>query len=259
MSESRSEPLVHKYRFTVPDIPWKRDPSDRGEVIAIIPARGGSKGFPNKNLQLLADGRTLIRNTVETALLAKSVQRVVVSTDSPEIGWAAGPYAEVIHRPAHLSADWSPSEDALIHVLTTLRPEIDNLEAVVMLQCTSPTTTPEDIDACVDRVVSGQCDSMLSVVPRHQFVWMRNQGGRAHSVSYNPVGQRPRRQDAQQYVENGAVYVFRPWVLETYRTRLGGNIGLHVMHQAGAGIEIDSEEDLALLNWIITSGQEDRR
>jgi CMP-N,N'-diacetyllegionaminic acid synthase len=232
------DPRTH----TVPVMPWKRaDP----KVLGIIPARGGSKGIPMKNLAAL-DGRPLLAWTIEDARESK-ITTLAVSTDSEKIAQLASTMgAEAIQRPPELSTDHSPSEDALIHVLDVLGPSWD---VVVMLQATSPLRPPGDIDQAIEWVYGNVYDSVVSVVERHQFVWQSSPDG-AVSMSYNPTGQRPRRQDSIQFVENGSIYAFRPEMLQRYRTRLGGKIGL-LQQPWWCGYEVDEPRDLELLEWVL--------
>ncbi len=113
------------------------------EILAIIPARGGSKGIPRKNLQLLA-GRPLLAHTVGGGLAASTVTRVVVSTDDDEIAAVAGALgAEVVHRPAEISGDTASPSRPSLHVLDHLRDtEGYEPELVVFLQATSPIRRP---------------------------------------------------------------------------------------------------------------------
>src|SRR6185312_10262279 len=118
---------------------------------AVIPARGGSKGIPGKNLKRIA-GQPLIALSIQAAKRAKRVQRVIVSTDDPAIAEVAREHgAEVMVRPAELSTDAASSESALLHVLEQLeRTENYKPQLLVFLQCTSPLTEPEDIDGSVE-------------------------------------------------------------------------------------------------------------
>jgi N-acylneuraminate cytidylyltransferase len=220
-------------------------------VLAVIPARGGSKGLPRKNVRLLG-GKPLIAHTVTCALQAGSVQRVVVSTDDDEIGLIARQHgAEVIERPAALSGDTASSESALLHALDHLgggagyEPEL-----VVFLQCTAPLRKPEDIDRAVAHLRETGADSLLTVAPSHRFLW-RLEGGDFRPINYD-YRQRPRRQDrAPEYVENGSFYVFRPWVLRQLNNRLGGKITFYEMG-AWSSLDIDSEGDFALAELILS-------
>ncbi len=229
------------------------DVSER--ILAIIPARGGSKGVPGKNIRPLA-GKPLLQWTVEQALHARMVDEVLVSTDDTEIArvaWAAG--AGVVARPPELSGDLEPSESALSHALDAFR---DGRGAdprlVVFLQATSPLRGDTDIDRAIARLEETQADSLLSVCPSHSFLWKEEQG-LATPITHD-WRKRPRRQDmAAQYRENGSIYVFKPWVLREGGNRLGGRIALFPMAEI-AGIDIDSEWDFEAAERAMRAGKE---
>jgi len=219
-------------------------------VVAIIPARGGSQGVPRKNLRTLA-GLPLLAHTVRQALAARLVSRVVVSTDDAEIGAVAREYgADVIPRPPELATSDASSESVLLHALDYLgRGDSHEPGVIVFLQCTSPIRREDDIDRAIELFLERKADSLLSVVPSHRFLWHRPNGV-AQSINYD-VRARPRRQDMEpQYVENGSIYVLRPWVLRELRNRLGGKIELFVM-DSWSQVDIDSVEDFALCEWIL--------
>jgi len=219
-------------------------------VLAIIPARGGSKGLPRKNVRLLA-GKPLLAHTITCARAARSVTRVVVSTDDPEIAQVATEYgAEVVTRPAALSGDTATSESALLHALDVLQQREGYApELVVFLQCTTPLRRPADIDAAVERLRQAGADSLLTLVSTHRFLW-RLEDGEPRPVNYD-YRRRPRRQDrAPEYFENGSFYIFRPWVLRQLNNRLGGKITFHPMEER-SGVDIDSAEDLALCEMML--------
>ncbi|MGK7957339.1 MAG: acylneuraminate cytidylyltransferase family protein, partial [Crocosphaera sp.] len=114
--------------------------------IAIIPARGGSKGVPRKNVRLLA-GKPLIAHSIEDAQESSFVDQVYVSTDNPEIATISVEYgAKIIERPAELANDTASSESALIHGLQALEKQNINPDLLVFLQCTSPIRTGVEID-----------------------------------------------------------------------------------------------------------------
>lgn len=219
------------------------------ETLAIIPARGGSKGIPRKNVRPLA-GKPLIAHTIEHARQAHSVSRVVVSTDDPEIATVSQHYgAQVVWRPAEASGDTASSESALLHALDFLeQTEGYQPDLVVFLQCTSPIRRPKDIDQAVQTLLDEDADSLLSVVPFHLFIW-RLVDGQGQSVDYD-YHRRPRRQNRQpEYMENGSIYVFKPWVLRQFDNRLGGKIALYVM-DSWSSVDINTLRDLELCEWI---------
>src|SRR5690606_38380639 len=126
--------------------PSKRIPRTMPEVLALIPARGGSKSLPRKNVLPLG-GIPLIAHTIRAAQAAKCVSRVAVSTEDSEIAEIARQYgADVVKRPMELATDDSTSESALLHSLDYLEANEGYLPDILcFLQCTSPFTAPEDI------------------------------------------------------------------------------------------------------------------
>lgn len=225
-------------------------PIDHLTIAAIIPARGGSKGIPHKNIQLLA-GKPLIVYSIEQAQRARYLGRVFVSTDDEQIAQIsidAG--GEVINRPAELAVDQASSESALLHALSTWRSQGYDPDIVVFLQCTSPIRTALDIDAAVNQLVRNEADSLLSVVPSHRFVWTKKPDGSPQSVNFD-YRHRQRRQDMPaQYVENGSIYMFKPWVLEQEKNRLGGKMDLYIMPEEST-FDIDVPLDFELVEFIM--------
>lgn len=219
-------------------------------ILAIIPARGGSKGIPRKNVRLLA-GKPLIAHTIEQALGASSVTRTIVSTDDGEIASVSKEYgAEVVQRPAELATDTAASELALKHVLQYLEEaEGYTPDLVVFLQCTSPVRTSNDIDWAVQLLLDESADSLVSVTPWHGLNWVL-QDGEAKSVTFD-YRNRSRRQDMRsEFRENGSIFIFKPWVLNQLNNRLGGKIVLFEMNP-WTRFEADTLEDFALCEWIL--------
>ncbi len=220
------------------------------DVLAIIPARGGSRRLPGKNLLDVA-GRPLLVQSIEHAKAAKEVTRTVVSTDDPAIqavSFAAG--AEVILRPAEFSTDTATSESALLHVLDYLKDrERYQPDLVVFLQCTSPIREDGDIDRAIQRLLNTGADSLFSATASKWLLW-RSSGDSVHSFNYD-YRQRRREQDmADEWRENGSIYVVRPWVLRECGNRLGGKIISYEMNY-WSSFQIDSAEDLELCDWIL--------
>ncbi|WP_106397544.1 acylneuraminate cytidylyltransferase [Actinocorallia populi] len=210
-------------------------------VVCVIPARGGSKGVPGKNLARVG-GVPLVVRAVGAARRAGSVEEVLVSTDDTAIAAAAREAgARVVERPAGLSGDAATSESALLHALGTLpeRPEV-----TVFLQCTSPFVDPADLDAAVREVLDGASDVVFSALETHEFQWSRGEDGLSgvgHSAAF-----RPRRQDrAPHYRETGAFYVMRTDGLVEHGHRFFGRIGVRAVPAAHA-VEVDTPEDLAV-------------
>ena len=216
------------------------------KTLAIIPARGGSKRIPRKNV-LEVGGKALIVHTVNQAQNSDHINRVVVSTDDDEIAevsQCAG--AEVLRRPKALSIGTATSESALIHALDKLSDTHNYVpDELVFLQCTSPLRKPTDIDNAIDRFRILQLDSLFSVSRFRKYVWKLD-GQIPQSVNFDYQAERWREQDfPEQYEENGSIYVLRPWVLRSYNYRFGGRMGLYEMDSWGA-LQVDTPEDLVL-------------
>jgi YrbI family 3-deoxy-D-manno-octulosonate 8-phosphate phosphatase len=214
--------------------------------LAVIPARGGSKGVPRKNLRLLG-GKPLIAHTIEQARAASAVDQVVVSTDDDEIADVARRFgAAVIRRPADISGDTASSEAALLHALEVWRREGNpDPDLLVFLQCTSPLTRAADIDGTIRVLVEQNAACSLAVAPFYHFLWRFADDRTAVAINH-AAEHRPRRQDADsQFVETGAVYVMRREGFEAARHRFFGKIALYVMPEE-RHLEIDTPRDLEL-------------
>jgi len=222
-----------------------------GQCVAIIPARGGSKGIPRKNVRILA-GKPLLGWTILAAREAANVNRVFVSTDDREIADVAREFgAEVIWRPEEISGDTASSESALLHVLSELescegyRPEL-----VAFLQCTSPLTAAADIDGTINALRESRADTALSVAPFHYFVWMPDEDGSAIGVNHDKAT-RPRRQDRDaQYLETGAVYVMKTDKFKHTKHRFFGRTVTYVMPSERT-LEIDDPRDLVVAEALL--------
>jgi N-acylneuraminate cytidylyltransferase len=226
------------------------------KVVAIIPARGGSRRLPRKNVQPVA-GRPLILHSIEHAVTSTMVSRTIVSTNDLEIASisrTAG--AEVIIRPPELSTDTATSESALLHVLAALeqqdgyRPDL-----VVFLQCTSPVRRRGDIDGAIQHLVNVGADSLFSATESKWLLW-RSAGPWAESFNYDYRKRRREQDMIPEWRENGSIYVFKPWVLYEQENRLGGKIAVYEMDY-WSSFQIDSKEELDLCDWILR-GQAER-
>jgi CMP-N,N'-diacetyllegionaminic acid synthase len=224
-------------------------------VYAMIPARGGSRGIPRKNLANLA-GKPLIAHTIESALASRSVGRVMVSTENEEIAEVARSWgAEVpFHRPPELATDTAPGGAVSRHWLEWVRDNAPHPWAVLHLQATSPLRTTEDIDAAVERLRAADCDCVCSVCPvsEHPAYMYRLVGDRPERLL--PEGMLPaHRQRAEPlYRLNGAIYATRfPAALAAGCFHLNPFVA-HVM-PAERSIDIDVPLDLALAETILNS------
>jgi len=207
--------------------------------IAIIPARGGSKGIPNKNL-ILFQGIPLLVHTIRHAKASNVIDDVYVSTQDPEIAtvaWDAGAF--VVNRPEEHCLDFSRSEEAIEHVLDRVAADKDDV--IYFYQCTSPLRRPDDTELALGLMEANGWDSLFSACATQQFVW--RQGVRA----FYDYRYRPMRQDKIPVIlENGSFYISRAWCYMNYHNRLWGNIGYYLQPWL-YGFEVDDMEDLEAL------------
>ncbi|MEU7414233.1 MULTISPECIES: N-acylneuraminate cytidylyltransferase [Streptomyces] len=216
-------------------------------VLAVIPARGGSKGVPAKNLAPVG-GVPLVARAVRECRATRLVTDVVVSTDDQAIAAAAREAgAEVVLRPAAIAGDTATSEAAVLHAMDTHEAlHGAPVDVVLLVQCTSPFLIREDIDGVAAAVAENGADTAVTVAPFHGFVW-RNadteaEGGVGvnHDKSY-----RPRRQDRpQDFLETGAAYAMDAAGFREHSHRFFGHTEL-VRTDPARVLEIDDPHDLA--------------
>lgn len=218
-------------------------------TLCVIPARGGSKGVPRKNLRPVA-GRPLIAWTVEQALAARPAMDVLVSTDDEEIAEVARAAGALVPwlRPAHLAQDTTPTEPVVRHAIEAARAADAAPDAVMLLQATSPVRLPGTVSRAMTQLEATGVDSLVGVVPQAPFLWALADDGVEGSAAYD-VAARPRRQDLTpqtlRYRETGSLYLTRTWVYDELDNRLGGRVGLFVMDEL-EGVDADTELDLAV-------------
>lgn len=217
----------------------------QNKIVTVIPARGGSKGIPNKNVQHIGQNPLISYNII--ASKNSDVDETWVSTDSDLIATTAQLYgAKVLMRPEKFAKDTSSSEEALIHFANNV-----DFDILVFLQCTSPLTTSEDINNGL-RVLNSY-DSVISVCKDHGgwlcggFNWSLGKEKidnlYQYEAEYN-IKNRPRRQDmSPRFRENGAMYITTKKGLLESGCRLNGRIGLNIMPRQRS-FEIDEPEDL---------------
>ena len=214
-------------------------------TVALIPARGGSKGIPGKNLARVG-GRSLVARSVLHARAAVAIDDVYVSTDDDAIAAEARRVgARVIERPAAIAGDTASTESAIEHALRWWDDAKVAAQRVVLLQCTSPFRTPGQLDAALAQFDASRCDSMFSGVTFHGFVWVPDEeGGGMRPTTYDPA-RRPRRQEIRDvFLETGSFYIFRRELFERLGARLGGRIEAFPVPESDR-LEIDTPEDLA--------------
>lgn len=222
------------------------------KTLAVIAARGGSKGIPHKNLLDLC-GKPLIAWTVEQARAARGVDVVAVSSDSEAILAAAEAAGAVgVRRPDDISGDLASSESAWLHALDATEAQLGRFERVVALQATSPIREPGDIENALETFNRDHLDSLLSVCEVEDYFNWRNGANGPEPINYDYRNRRMRQQIEKRYLENGSFYVLIPSLLREQNNRLGGKIGFHVMDRHKM-FQIDRPEDVKLCAAIMRS------
>jgi N-acylneuraminate cytidylyltransferase len=224
---------------------------NEARVLAIIPARGGSKGLPRKNIVELA-GKPLIAWTIEAAKRSKYIDRFILSSDDLEIIEVAKTWGCEVPfiRPAALAGDDAPGIGPVLHAIQ----ELSGYDLVVLLQPTSPLRTSEDIDAAIELCVSKNAPACVSVTECKQhpyLVFSRTANGCL--LPFLEVGEkRNRRQDFPgAFILNGAVYVAQKKCLEVSRTFLVEETVSYIM-PSDRSIDIDTAEDLRLTEYLLS-------
>ena len=217
-----------------------------GIIVAIILARGGSKGIPDKNIIGFC-GKPLLAWTIEQIKKVKRIHSIWVSSDSErilEIGKQYG--AKTILRPEEISGDTATSESGWLHALSVIEEKIGKVDAVVAPQVTSPLRESKDIEYGLELFEKGHYDSIFSCcVSEDILFWEEHDDGTLISINYD-YKNRGRRQDRKkQYIENGSFYIFKPEVLRKYNNRLGGKIG-RVEMEIWKFFEIDTMQDIKI-------------
>jgi len=215
-------------------------------IIAIILARGGSKGIPGKNIIDFC-GKPLIVWTIEQLKQSRGINSIWVSSDSEKILSVSEAFgAEIIHRPAKISGDAATSESGWLHALDYIENKVSCVDLVVAPQVTSPLREPADIERGLRDFHKQKCDSMFSCsVVKGLFFWERTPDGKLKSINYDYKNRKRRQDISQQYIENGSFYLFKPWVLREYNNRFGGKNGMTEM-EFWKMFQIDSMEDLRM-------------
>ena len=198
---------------------------EKKKIIAIIPARGGSKGIPRKNIKLLA-GKPLIAYSIETSLKSRYIDRVVVSTEDEEIAEISKKSgAEVpFLRPKELARDDSPTIDAIMHVINKFEESGEYFDIIVLLEPTSPLRDVGDIDKCVEILISNpEAKGMVSVAKLEgahpEFNVIINEDGFIRKSDGTTNFKVLRRQDLEDvYYFEGSIYISEVEALKQKRT-----------------------------------------
>jgi len=225
--------------------------SSHKNIVAIIPARGGSKGIPGKNIMDFC-GKPLLVWSIDQALKSKYIQEVYVSSDSPrilDVAESAG--AKAIRRPAVLATDRSSSEEALLHALEYIeKTQGQSVDIAVFLQATSPVRETSDIDNALRTFISRKADSLFSAALLDDFCIWEKKGRKLRSITYD-YKNRLRRQDRKPYfLENGSIFIFKPEILRRNQNRMGGKIFFYIM-PLWKSHQIDNCQDIEICKYYM--------
>lgn len=229
------------------------------KVLGVIPARGGSKSIPRKNIIPLF-GKPLLAYTIEAALASKLLTRFVVSTDDAEISSVAHKYGADVPflRPAEIASDDALSLPVIQHATRKVEKLDDTVfDVVVMLQPSTPLRTSEDIDTGISMLIESNSDSVISVVEvdsNHPFRMKRvlDDGRLINYIDQGFEDMRPRQQLPPVFIRSGALYITQRDVLMEQNSFVGQDCRAYIMPKERA-VNIDSEFDLQLAEFLLNA------
>ncbi len=227
------------------------------KVLGLIPARGGSKGVPGKNIKVLC-GKPLLAYTAESALSAKRLARTILSTEDEtiaEIGRSLGLDVPFM-RPVELAEDTTATFPVVLHAITALERQGESYDAVCLLQPTNPFRRGEDIDNCIDLLETSGADSVISVLPvpetyNPKWVYFRSPAGNLVLATGDaePIA---RRQDLPAaFNRDGSIYIVRRNVLTEYGNLYGSRVQGYELDPQRC-VNIDTNEDWTLAEQLLT-------
>lgn len=220
------------------------------KYIALIPARGGSKSIPLKNIKKIA-GKPLIYWTIEAAINCSKIEKVYLSTDSEKIIDVARNIKNekivIINRSPETATDTASTESVMLEFAN-----FHDFENIILIQATSPLLTSKDLEEAIMTFESYEADSLLSVVEQKRFIWNKSSDHFVKPLNYDPLN-RPRRQDFKGYlVENGAFYITSKKLLQETKCRISGNIAYYKMPEE-TYYEIDELADWEIIEKLLLS------
>jgi N-acylneuraminate cytidylyltransferase len=220
-------------------------------TVAVIPARGGSKGLKEKNIYPVA-GKPLLAWTIIQALASTSIEKVFVTTDDQAIANVASRYgAQVIVRPPELAGDKASSESAILHAASIIEGDYNMpLSTIVFLQATSPLRKPDDIDRAVELFMQEGADSLISVTRADDLTLWESREGKWASVNFDYRNRGMRQDRPTQFIENGSIYIFKPEILAAFGNRIGEKLSVYEM-EFWQTWEIDTIEEIDLIEYYL--------
>ena len=219
------------------------------KTICIIPAKGKSRGIPNKNLIDFC-GESLLAWTMSQARDSLQMDNIYVSSDSNEILSLATVYGiKRIQRPEELALDNTSTEEVVLHALDAIKANDEDI--IVLLQATSPLRENDDIKKAIDLFTNKRFDSLFSIsIVKDNTIWKLDTDRRLLvGALFDNFDRKQMRQDRQDYYyENGSIYVFTAGNIRRYKNRIAGVAGMYVM-PFWKSFEIDEEEDIELVEF----------
>lgn len=224
-------------------------------VVAVVPARGGSKGLPGKNIKPLM-GKPVIAYTIEQAKQSKHIDRIIVSTEDFEIAEVSKEYGAEIPfmRPAELSRDNSSTIDVLLHAIDWLEKE-DNyfFEILVLLHVTTPLRDVEDIEGCINLLVDKNAGSVFSVTEAHRNPYFNMVEMKNNQVRLVKKGNYVSRQMAPEVFDmNSSIYVWWKDIFKKKRSVILKNSCIYVMPKVRS-VDIDDSFDFKVAEMLLSS------
>ena len=230
------------------------------KILGVIPARGGSKGIPNKNLYNL-NGEPLISYTIESAKQSKYLARFIVSTDSEEIAQVAKQYSASVPfiRPAELATDKALSVDVMKHaVLEMEHRDGHKYEFLVMLQPTTPLRPVGLIDKVIEKLIKTGCDTVITMVDveaYHPARMYRIENDMLINIMDEHIPMRPRQELPSVYIRSGDVYACKRNIIFEKNSFIGDDCR-PVIIPSETAINIDAIKDVILAEYYLKKQKE---
>lgn len=225
---------------------------NKSSILAVIPARGGSKGIPNKNIRPL-NNKPLIAYSIEAGKKSQLVDDLITTTDCDKIARIAAEYgSEVLMRPIELARDETPIVPVVLHVLDVLQEREKQYEYVVLLQPTSPLRTAQDIDEALKMLLKSDADAVISVQRvQHEHPARLYRIDDRRLSPYESQWELLNRQDLPPvYNRNGAVYAIREKILREQKTFFPPNNKPYIMPKIRS-LSIDDEIDFLIAEFLM--------
>ncbi|MCG6167602.1 acylneuraminate cytidylyltransferase family protein [Leptospira sp. FAT2] len=223
------------------------------KVLAIVPARAGSKRIPNKNTVEI-EKKPLIVWSLEAAKKSRYIDKIVISTDDPKIISIAKEIGIEIPfiRPKELSEDSTPTIDVLKHVIQFMRERGEVFDLIILLQPTSPLRTHEDIDAALEEMLSKSANSIISVNEMdHPVEWINTLPSDLSMVNFLKNKEKRSQEYLKQYRLNGAIYISKTLPLLEQNTFFQSEKTYAFIMEPDKSIDIDTPYDLKIASLLL--------